>query len=136
MSYEQFLLALCLWREARGETQLARTGIAAVIRNRSEHAKRRWPNTIVRVILQPKQFSSFNAGDPNAVLFPVQPAAGASADWNSWQDCCDVATVPLQSDPTNGANCYESIPDGKPKPSWADPAKITTTIGPFRFYKL
>lgn len=132
MIYEQFLLSLCLWREVRGQSQAARAAVAAVIRNRSTDAEHRWPKTIPGVILQPRQFSSFNAGDPNAVLFPVPSNV---QDWEAWQDCCDVATMPLTADPTQGANSYESEPAGM-LPRWADPEKITVIIGPFRFYKL
>ncbi len=140
MNYDQFILALALWREARGQSSQAMAGIAAVIRNRAEDPKERWPRTITRVILQPRQFSSFNAGDPNATRFPTPPpgfvADAVAPDWKAWLQCCDVATLPLTADPTQGATNYESLPPDAEKPSWCDPAKMTTQIGPFRFYKL
>lgn len=132
MSYDQFLLALCLWREARGATMSAQTAIMWVILNRMKDPLRRWPATVPGVILQAKQFSSFNAGDPNSALFP-QPAH--TSDWDAWQRCMLVATQPLGGDPTNGATNYESCQPGQ-LPAWADPAKMTTEIGPFRFYAL
>ena len=49
-----------------------------MIRNRAEDPKKRWPRTVSGVILEPRQFSSFNAGDPNAVKFPVEPAISAT----------------------------------------------------------
>ena len=140
MTYGQFLLALCLWREARGQSAACMAGIAAVIRNRAEDPKKRWPRTVSGVILEPRQFSSFNVGDPNAVKFPVEPAIStttpAFTEWNAWLQACDVATVPLTADPTQGATNYESLPADAEKPAWCDPAKLTTTIGPFRFYRL
>jgi hypothetical protein len=118
----------------------ALTAIYHVIINRANDAQRRWPRTLVGVILQPHQFSSFNANDPNVVKFPMPPdpegKALPSADWKAFLDCQTVVGSVLSADPTNGANGYESLPEGAPKPAWCDPAKITCTIGPFRFYKL
>lgn len=141
MTYEQFMLSLCLWREARGQSSACMAGIAAVIHNRSADPKRRWRTNVVAVILQPFQFSSFNAGDPNSTRFPTPPVQGGSVgvntpDWNAWIQACDVATTPLTADPTHGATNYESLPPDAPKPAWADEENLTTTIGPFRFYKL
>lgn len=137
MTYDQFLLALALWREARGQSSAARAAIACVIRNRMEDAAHRWPKTVSGVILQPHQFSSFSAGDPNAALFPVEPAEGKqSADWMAWLTSMDIASTPMTADSTNGANAYESLPEGASRPHWADPAKITARLGPFRFYRL
>jgi Cell Wall Hydrolase len=99
---------------------------------------KRWPRTIPGVILQHAQFSSFSAGDPNAVLFPLPPASAAqpSPDWIAWGNAQIAVNTDLGGDPTNGATNYESLPEGAPRPAWADPTKLTATIGPFRFYKL
>jgi len=132
MTYEQFICSLCLWREARGASQAAKAAILAVIRNRSQDARNRWPKTLLGVILQPLQFSSFNANDPNASKLPNPLQA---VDWLAFQDCMVVVKAPLTADPTQGATNYESCAVGE-LPAWADPAKLTTTIGPFRFYKL
>jgi spore germination cell wall hydrolase CwlJ-like protein len=129
-SYENVLAALCLWREARGQSAAAKAAILAVIRNRV--ADKRWPNTLTGVILQPLQFSSFNSGDPNATQMPNPKNA---ADWAAWTECCNVVDTPLIADPTMGATNYESCEPGK-LPSWAQPSKLTVQIGPFRFYKL
>jgi Cell Wall Hydrolase len=137
MTYEQWLAALCLWREARGASVEALTAIWFVIVNRSQDAKLRWPRTIPGVILQFRQFSSFNAGDPNATKFPSPPLPGnpASPDWSAFLKCQEAVTTQLGSDLTNGATNYESEPPNQ-LPDWADPAKLTVTIAPFRFYKL
>ena len=133
LTYTQWLEALCLWREARGvKPELRKDALRAVlwvIKNRAASPKR-WPNGEIGVILQPKQFSSFNRVDPNATRFPQ---AKNAADWAAWQDCCEVVAEP-GADPTNGANHYESCPEGQ-EPLWATkpPALI---VGPFEFYKL
>ena len=141
MGYDQFMLALCLWREARGRSREELVAILKVIFNRRNDPGYRWPRDLVKVILQPKQFSSFNVGDPNATKFPVPPNAGtwASPDWKAWELCMDVVeqhNVNPPSDLTFGANHYESFPPGVTLPQWAAPDKMTTTLGPFRFYKL
>lgn len=128
-AYPNVLLALCVWREGRGEGSAARLGILWVMLNRS-HTRRL---SIEEVILQPKQFSSFNAGDPNVSKFP-SPAN--PAEWVAFQQICELIGSPGVSDPTSGATHYHSIPPTQPFPKWADPKALTVTIGAFRFYKL
>lgn len=133
MNYDEFMAALCLWREARGVSKTAMNAIWYVIQNRAADPQGRWPKTIPGVILQRMQFSSFNLGEPNSVKFPID---NGGPDWKAWQDCCLVVTTPMGSDPTNGANHYESMAPGDKKPAWAQADKITLTLGPFRFYLL
>lgn len=129
----EFMQALCLFREARGESKAAKAAVLAVIRNRTQDHKRRWPRTPTEVITQPFQFSSFNNHDPNSRVWPDSLFPGS---WQAWCDCCDVVTTPLIADPVMGANHYESVPDGQPRPAWANPAMLVALFGPFRFYKL
>jgi spore germination cell wall hydrolase CwlJ-like protein len=128
--YDEFLWALCVWREARGEKlHTSRLAVAHVVLNRALDLKQRWPKTPSGVVLQHLQFSSFNAGDPNATLFPARDAT-------VWLDCCDAVAGVLAGDldPTKGANHYHSkMPT---PPAWADPSKLTAEIGGFRFFKL
>ena len=126
---EKQLLALCLWREARGESLEAQHAVAAVILNRTRDPKRRWPKTIRSVILQPWQFSSFNSNDVNSSKYP------GPGD-NSWLSCCTAAAAalrPASLDPTRGANHYH---DRSVLPKWSNPKALTTSIGAFRFYRL
>lgn len=125
--------ALCLYREARGESNAAKAAMLAVIRNRAAQSpKFGWPHTTTGVITQPWQFSSFNANDPNSKVWPQD----STPEWQDWVDCCNVVTIPMTADPTDGANHYEAVNDASQRPKWADPAKITVTIGKTRFYKL
>lgn len=148
MNYNQWLLALCLFREARGSSKPALMAIRAVIENRVADAQHRWPKSIPAVITQKSQFSSFSAGDPNATKFPLPPipeTAQGSPDWQAWLDCADVASVPLGADPTNGANGYVSLvkdpatgelvipPAAR---AWATPERQTCAIGAFRFFRV
>jgi hypothetical protein len=133
MNYDQFLEALALFREARGASLSAKTAVLAVIRNRAQDHLNRWPKSTADVVTQPKQFSSFNANDPNVTKWP---SAKQPTEWVAWQDCLTVVGTPLIADPTLGANHYHSIPDGQPLPTWADPTKLTVTLSVFKFYKL
>ncbi len=133
MNYDQFLEALALFREARGQSLACKSAVLAVIRNRASDSLNRWPKSTADVVTQPKQFSSFNANDPNVTKWPTQKQP---VEWVAWQDCLTVVGTVLIADPTHGANHYHSISDGQPLPTWADPAKLTVTISVFKFYKL
>jgi spore germination cell wall hydrolase CwlJ-like protein len=137
MTYDDFMLALCIWREGRGQSKAALSGIAAVVRNRANQPGR-WPNTIPGVILQHAQFSSFNSTDPNSAKFPIPPSGAHFSpfgDWQAWLDCLEVVSG-SPSDPTAGATNYESIEDPAKRPEWAEPSRMTAQIGAFRFYRL
>lgn len=133
LTASEFLEALCLYREMRGESLPAKAAVLAVIRNRATDPEYRWPRSSVGVITQPLQFSSFNEKDPNSKVWPTP--GGNPGAWQAWIDCCNVVTVPMTADPTMGATNYEDDPEGQ-RPHWADPEKMTVQIGKTRFYKL
>ena len=128
MTYDQAILAICLWREARSHPE-AYTAIKHVIWNRA--AKKRQPYH--QIILAPKQFSSFNSNDPNAVKWPVNDG---DADWAAFLRAMMVAQDGESFDPTGGANHYHSYTKEEQYPKWAQGVKPTLVVGPFRFYKL
>lgn len=129
---DQWLGALCLWREGRSCELEVLKCIWHVIMNRANDSRNRWPKTPASVIAQPAQFSSFNLNDPNSVLVPSPRNA---QDWKAFQNCLLVVSGMAGEDPTFGANHYENRPEGN-LPKWADPLKITLQLFPFRFYKL
>lgn len=133
LNYDQWMGSLCLWREARGCSITQMNAIWWVLNNRANDSAGRWPKFVADVVVQPFQFSSFNANDPNVTQFPTRKHA---SDWSAYQNCMLVVSNPLGDDPTQGATNYHSIPDGQPLPAWADPAKLRVTLGPFKFYKL
>lgn len=129
---EVFVPALAVWREMRGESDLARCACFWVIRNRSTDNAHRWPRSLYEVVTQRNQFSSFNQGDPNASLMPRSDHA---ADWQAWQQIQGIIDNP-GTDPVEGANMYEAEPDGVPRPAWTQEAELIKQIGKTRFYKL
>jgi len=122
------LLALCIWREARGEPYAAKLGVAWVVRNRCTLAPQEgFKHTLVDNILKPFAFSSFNTGDPNSIKFPED------GDLN-WLDSI-VAAESLEADPTMGACFYYSPPLTSAPMAWG---KVThsATLGVLQFYRL
>lgn len=119
--YEQFLLWLVAWREARGESATAQLGVMWSVRNRAAKPSW-WGNSIVSVILKPFQYSSFNANDPNATKLPAEK---------------DAAWLQIQKldgpDPTQGATHYYST--DIPEPEWAAQMTCTASIGSLKFYR-
>src|SRR5215210_7568068 len=94
----RFSLALCVYREARGESMIGKLLVAQTIENRVVDA--RWPDTYIGVITQPLQFSAFNKSDPNVTVFPKE-------DDLAWLDCVAIAdTVIAAPTPFTFSNHY------------------------------
>lgn len=132
--YPFTLLALCVWREARGESLGTKQAVAWSIRNRTTRPTW-WGHSFETCILKPYQYSSFNHNDPNASKFPT-------SDDESWQDSLTVAKQvypepQLITDPTNGADSYFDISlDNNPPPWSTDGSKVKTLdVGRVHFYK-
>jgi N-acetylmuramoyl-L-alanine amidase len=128
-AYEMILLALCNWREARGEPIESKIAQAWSVRNRVQQP-RWWGHDWVTVILKPFQYSSFNLNDPNASKFPAMTDA-------SWDECLQVASdvySSVGSDPTGGATSYYDTSIAPP--AWTSSMTKTVQIGNFIFYKV
>lgn len=130
--YPVILLALCVWREARGEIFTAKQAVAWSIRNRVNRP-RWWGHSFESCILMPYQYSSFNRTDPNAAKLPV------STDPN-WADALKIAIdvygqTPALQDTSCGADSYyDKSMDGAP-PEWAAHASHVADVGNFHFFK-
>ncbi len=126
--YPFALLVLCCWREARGESDDAKLGVAWTIKNRV--ALHGWMGkSYSEVVLKPWQFSSFNASDTNAVKWPVQNDP-------SYMACVTAAKCAysdIKADPTDGATHYHDTSISPPK--WTVGATKTVQIGKLIFYK-
>lgn len=125
MTYEALLLALCVWREARGEIYDAKVAVSWCIRNRASKPGW-WGTDLFSVITKPMQFSSFNVGDPNSTKFP-------HPDEMAWRDC--LKTNDEMFDPTDGATHYFDRSLDLNPPKWVSNMKHIANIGDLRFYK-
>lgn len=110
-SNDLYLLAKCVFAEARGESYVGQVAVASVILNRVEHPS--FPNTIAGVVYQPWAFTAVFDGQIN--LEPNQTAYSAAQDaLNGW-------------DPTYGCIYYYNPVTATNK--WILSRQIVITIG-------
>lgn len=106
-----YILAKCVYAEARGEPYEGQVAVAAVILNRVKSAE--FPNTIAGVVYQPWAFTAVHDGQIN--LEPDQNAYNAARDaMNGW-------------DPTYGCLYYYNASTATSK--WIFSRKTVVTIG-------
>ena len=110
-SSDLYLLAKCVYAEARGEPYEGKVAVAAVILNRVKSSE--FPNTIAGVIYQPYAFTAVSDGQIN--LEPDKSAYNAARDaMNGW-------------DPTYGCLFYYN--PAKTTSKWIYSRQVVTTIG-------
>lgn len=110
-----YLLAKCVYAEARGEPYLGRVAVAAVILNRVKNAN--FPNTVAGVVYQPLAFTAVADGQIN--LSPDNESIKAAQDaLNGW-------------DPTNGCLYYYNPVKATSK--WIYTRTVMLVIGKHRF---
>lgn len=128
MDADSFLLALCVWREARGEPQLGWIAVAWVIKNRMIRRKQ----TAYKVITARLQFSSMTAPkDPELGFWPMEN----DSIWISIQAECMGVMHGIIPDPTNGATSYYASYISFP-PDWNMTELVQTAkIGRHLFFK-
>ena len=128
---DQWILALTIFFEARGEPAAGQAAVASVILNRLKHPTKRFGPTLMHVCLAPKQFSCFNDLQLSSALMKLY------AEPIAFHDALGTAALALSGDfgdCTGGADHYHSI--HIEPPSWADPLKRTVTIENHVFLKL
>lgn len=110
-SYDLYLLAKCIYGEARGESYTGQVAVGAVVLNRVKSSQ--FPNTISGVIYQKGAFTAVSDGQIN--LTPNQTAINAAQDaMNGW-------------DPTYGCLYYYN--PATATSSWIFSRQTVTTIG-------
>lgn len=110
-SSDLYLLARCIYGEARGESYLGQVAVGAVVLNRVKSSE--FPNTISGVIYQKNAFTAVNDGQIN--LTPNQTAINAAQDaMNGW-------------DPTYGCLYYYN--PATATSSWIFSRETVMTIG-------
>ena len=110
-----------IYHESRGESNLGQIAVAHVVRNRVESPK--YPNTICKVVWQPKQFSWTHDGISDE---PKDRKAFIKAVWLHL-----IANI--KNDITDGAlNFYAHK---KVTPSWASEKEVVALIGNHTFLK-
>lgn len=108
------LVALCVWREARGCSFDAKRGVVWVLLNRRRMAPAQgFQSTMDGNVLKPWAFSSFAENDPNSTKYPAVESDP------SWDECVRAVAEPGE-DPTNGACFYYSQPITTPPRAWGN----------------
>ena len=114
-SSDSYLLAKCIYAEARGEPYTGQVAVGAVILNRVRSSK--FPNTIAGVIYQPYAFTCVSDGQIN--LTPDATAKKAAQDaLNGW-------------DPTGGCLYYYN--PATATSSWIWSRTVMLSIGKHNF---
>lgn len=121
-------MALVLWREARGESLLAKVAVACSVMNRVWKPCW-WGTDVASVLFKKWQYSSVtDPHDPQLTTWP------RTAD-QSWQECLTVADGVLAGrmlNPVKGADSYHDTSISPPK--WATPESFVAQIGNLLFY--
>lgn len=124
------VLALTVWREARGESQAAREAVAGVVMERAAHPGW-WGRTPYGICTRPLQFSAMTApSDPQLGRWPRE-------DDPAWRECLGTASDALAGrlqHPFPGADSYHDT--SIPPPHWATPGRFCGQLGRLRFYRV
>jgi N-acetylmuramoyl-L-alanine amidase len=132
-SVDVTLLALTIWREARGESVEAKDAVAWTVMNRVK-ANGWFGKTVLGVVTKPWQFSSLTApGDANLIRWPNPVDTASDVVWSECLDAAEGAYNNLVPDPTSGATHYYSV--DIPAPNWTAEMTFLVQIGAFKFYK-
>ncbi len=126
-SHDVDIVARTIWGEARGDGVSGMRAVAAVIMNRSSDP--RWPSAPADVALQPLQFSTWNADDPNR-----PKALAVNESDSSFRQALSIAEDAVSgrlSDPTGGANHFYA--DTIAPPDWSFAMRFARRIGGHRF---
>ena len=122
-------MALCIWREARGESMVGKAAVAHSIMNRVRRPKW-WGRTVMEVLFKKWQYSSLT--DPNDPQLTKWPANDAL-----WRECMTIAHdvyYGLMDNPSPSSDSYHDV--SIPSPKWATPEMFVTQIGRLKFYNV
>lgn len=123
-----FMLALCMYREARGEGTTGMNAVGCVIRNRTIKNKSSYYSEIIK----PWQFSSIT--DPNDKQLSKFPK-DSDLSWSDAKYAAQYIFDGSVADITNGATLYYDDSIQFPK-SWnRDKVIFTAKIGRLNFFR-
>jgi len=129
--YQRSLLALVIWREARGEGPAGMLAVACTIRNRVDRASW-WGKSFAEVIGKKLQYSSMAApGDPQLLRWP---RSESDEGFNTALVIAEIVMRRGAESPVPGADSYYDI--SIPAPEWATPETYVGALGRLRFHNL
>lgn len=122
-------LALCIWREARGEPHDAKVAVACSVLNRVDRPSW-WGTSITGVLFKKWQYSSLT--DPKDRQLTTWPARDPA-----WAECLTVARDAIEGHVTNPVPGADSYYDTSiPPPKWATPQTFVGQVGRLMFYNV
>jgi N-acetylmuramoyl-L-alanine amidase len=129
-SYQLALLALVMWREARGEGPQCMMAVGCAIRNRVKRPTW-WGKDYISCITKKWQFSSIAAvGDPQLMIYPQ---SGDSA----FEQALQIAEWVINETASNPFPGADSFYDSSiPAPKWATPETFCGKIGRMTFHNV
>lgn len=129
------IMARTIWGEARSEGEQGMKAVACVIMNRFNeniwYSKYKGEHSIKAVCLKPKQFSCWNADDPNSKM-----CSSVNTNDKIFVEAIEIAKNAKNGkikDITKGANHY--FADYIKAPKWVKDMKFCIKIGRHNFYK-
>lgn len=122
-------MARTIYGEARGETFPGKVAVGFVILNRANDPNKRYGNGVAGVCQKPKQFSCWNADDPN--LPKLQTVNATDINYVQCLAAAAWALSDMQSDPTYGSTHYHTT---NSSPYWAVNKAVAARIGNHLFY--
>jgi N-acetylmuramoyl-L-alanine amidase len=130
------IVALTLYGEARGEPLDGKLAVASVLRNRLRDG--RWGRTYESVCLKPKQFSCWNASDPNHRVLMQMAAAlgrGEQIDDPTYRTCEWIADGLMWNvfESNVGKSTHYFAKRMKDPPKWAAAGEFVVTIAGHHF---
>ena len=133
MNKEADILARTIYGEARGESISGQEAIASVVLNRVAFAKKKgrywWGNSIADVCRAPKQFSCWNADDPNCKI--IKKVDDSDIGFCICKRIALRAVSGLLEDKTSGATHYHTR---NLRPKWSVGKIPCAEIGSHIFY--
>ena len=124
-------LARTVWAEARGEGVLGMEAVANVVANRAHHPGW-WGRDVESVCLAPKQFSCWNADDPQVDM--IRAVTPEDPLFREAQKVAAEALLGTLPDHTNGADHYVNL--AVDHPSWAKGETPCAVIGHHTFFRI
>lgn len=129
------LAAMCVFGEARNQSDEAKAGVLCVVRNRARLGRSYMGGkTWAGVMLRKSQFDCFLESDPNShkLLTPLE------FEHESVWEACYMAAFRVYTlgipDSTNGAIFYFSYPIVEPPKAWG-PVELTAQIDGLKFWR-
>jgi len=118
------LLARGMFGEARGEELRGIIGVGLVVMNRIK-SRRRYGDTVRKVLLRAWQFSAFNKNDPNLKKL-LNPTKTNRERWKICLQCADLVLSGDVFDYTLGATHYHDV--SIKAPWWVRQTKVLETL--------